>query len=35
LIEELELLLGRHVDAVSEGGLREQHERILREAVPL
>lgn len=35
LIEELELLLGRHVDAVSEGGLRQHHERILREAVPL
>lgn len=35
LIEELELLLGRDVDAVSEGGLRQHHERILREAVPL
>lgn len=35
LIDELEKLLGRHVDVVSEGGLKGRHDRILREAVPL
>jgi len=36
MIRELERLLGRKVDVVSERGLRERiRDRILREAVPL
>ena len=35
LIEELEELLQRHVDVVSEGGLTERDRHILAEAVPL
>lgn len=33
LTDELEDLLGRHVDVVSEGGLKPRHWRILRDAV--
>jgi hypothetical protein len=35
LADELESLLGVHVDVVSEGGLRDRHDEILREAVPI
>lgn len=36
LIRELEALLGREVDVVSDRGLRQRiRERVLREAVPL
>jgi predicted nucleotidyltransferase len=35
LIDELETILGRHVDVVSERGLRERHDAIRAEAIPL
>jgi len=35
LTEELEALLGRHVDIVSAGGLKDRDGRILAEAVDL
>jgi predicted nucleotidyltransferase len=35
LADELEDLLGVHVDIISEGGLQRQHGQIQRDAVPL
>lgn len=35
MIDALEALLGRHVDVVSEGGLKPRHHSILADAVPL
>ncbi|MGQ0572584.1 MAG: nucleotidyltransferase family protein [Pseudonocardia sp.] len=35
LIDDLELLIGRRVDVVAEGGLLERDGHILAEAVPL
>ncbi len=35
LADELETLLGVHVDVVSEGGLRDRHDEILRDAAPI
>lgn len=32
---ELSELLGVHVDVVSDGGLKEKHQQLLDEAVPL
>lgn len=35
IVDQLEQLLGRHVDVVSDGGLKPRHNRILQGAVAL